>query len=300
MLSKEIIIRNAWRARLIVTKYAPEILLVSGISGVVTSTILACKATLKSQEIVDEVKDLKSFVVTLKEENSSTYTDQSYKKDLYAIQIQAAYKLFKLYMPSIGLGTLSIFALISGHKILTSRNVALLGAYKLIDEGFNKYRERVIDKYGPEDDNYFRFGVEKKEEPKKIKGTKSKKEENSMIVPPCELIGEESIYSRYFNKKSLQWKRDDNYNLAFLKGQQIFANHQLQTKGHIFLNEVYDSLGIPRSKEGAIVGWVLNGNGDNVVDFGIFNPINNVDMTKGYREWWLLDFNVDGVIWDFI
>lgn len=297
-MNKALLIQKAWRAKLIVTKYLPEISLALGISGGITSTILACKATLESQKVVSEVKDLKSFVVTMKEENSETYTEERYKRDLMAIQMQGAYRIFKLFAPSIGLGTLSIFALVSGHRILTGRNVALLGAYKVLDEGYQKYRERVIDKYGPEDDTYFRFGLEKKEEPKRKK--KSKTEETEITVPPCEVIGNESIYARFFDNSSQQWKRDDNYNLVFLKSQQKFANDQLQTEGHIFLNEVYDALGIPRTKEGSIVGWVLDGNGDGVVDFGIFNPVNNLDAVNGYREWFLLDFNVDGIIWDLI
>ena len=90
-------------------------------------------------------------------------------------------------------------------------------------------------------------------------------------------------------------------NLFFLKAQQTNANVQLTVRGHVFLNEVYDMLGLPRTAAGAIVGWV-RGNGDDVIDFGIWdnNDINS-DFVNGYnRSKILLDFNVDGVIYDII
>ena len=87
----------------------------------------------------------------------------------------------------------------------------------------------------------------------------------------------------------------------FLNGQQNFANDLLQARGHVFLNEVYDMLGIPRSQAGAVVGWVKEF-GDGYVDFGIFDGKTSQarSFVNGEERNILLDFNVAGVIYDLI
>jgi hypothetical protein len=75
------------------------------------------------------------------------------------------------------------------------------------------------------------------------------------------------------------------------------------SRGHVFLNEVYDILGIPRSQAGAIIGWVLTGDGstDNYLNFGIFDDNDSaIDFVNGREGSVLLDFNVDGIIFDKI
>ena len=114
-----------------------------------------------------------------------------------------------------------------------------------------------------------------------------------------------SDYARFFDAASPCWQNDPEYNLMFLKAQQQYANDLLRAKGRLFLNDVYDMLGIEKTKAGQVVGWVYdreNPNGDNFVDFGIY------DMSKervrafvnGYETNILLDFNVDGNIWDLM
>lgn len=111
-----------------------------------------------------------------------------------------------------------------------------------------------------------------------------------------------SQYARFFDEGSPAWSKDSEYNLMFLKQQQQYANDLLKKRGHIFLNEIYDMLGIPRTKAGAVVGWVYDENnpiGDNYVSFGITDE-RNANFVNGYEKSVLLDFNVDGNIWDKI
>jgi hypothetical protein len=95
------------------------------------------------------------------------------------------------------------------------------------------------------------------------------------------------------------WQKNSEHNKLFLKCQQSYANDMLQARGHVFLNEVYSWLGLEHSKAGAVVGWVINSDGDNFVDFGIFDP-GNSRFVNGQERSILLDFNVDGVIYDKI
>ncbi|MBO5319039.1 MAG: hypothetical protein J6B01_04425 [Ruminococcus sp.] len=109
-----------------------------------------------------------------------------------------------------------------------------------------------------------------------------------------------SNYARIFDDGCVGWCKDPEYSLMFLKMQEQYANDILRAKGHIFLNDVYDLLGIPHSKAGQIVGWVYNEEnplGDNYVDFGINQ---NEDFVNGLSNVAMLDFNVDGNILDRI
>lgn len=114
-----------------------------------------------------------------------------------------------------------------------------------------------------------------------------------------------SQYARIFDDSCVAWTKDPEYNMHFLKVQQDYCNDLLKSKGHLFLNEVYDMLGIPRTKAGAVVGWVYdekNPIGDNFVDFGIFdtNDERNFDFINGFKNTAILDFNVDGNILKYI
>ena len=117
-------------------------------------------------------------------------------------------------------------------------------------------------------------------------------------------MDEYSEYARFYDCGNEGWTKDPEYNLMFLRQQQNYANEKLKVNGHLFLNEVYDMLGIPRSKAGQVVGWIYdekNPNGDNFVDFGIYdNKDGNRRFVNGYEATILLDFNVDGVIYDLI
>lgn len=114
-----------------------------------------------------------------------------------------------------------------------------------------------------------------------------------------------SQYAKIFDDSCVGWTKDSEYNMHFLKSQQDYCNDKLKSKGHLFLNEVYDILGIPRTKAGAVVGWVYdekNPIGDNFVDFGIFdtNDERNSDFINGFENTAILDFNVDGNILSYI
>jgi hypothetical protein len=108
-----------------------------------------------------------------------------------------------------------------------------------------------------------------------------------------------SPYARWFDEASRQWKKDPELNRLFVQCQQNYMNQLLQTRGHVFLNEVYDALDIERSKQGQSVGWVLGGNGDNHIDFGVYEA-HSAAFVNGREKSILLDFNVDGVILDMI
>lgn len=288
-----------------VKKHSPEILMVAGIAGTIIGTVLACKATTKVSEIIEEKNKNVEDVHTFLEDNTKEYTEEDSKKDLTIIYAQTGVKLFKLYAPAIGVMALSFASIIAGHKVLKKRNIAIAAAYAAIDKGFKQYRKNVIEEFGEGVDQQMRFGLKAKEIKKKDKDGKTVKETEYYIDPEGNPLDNISEYARFFDAASENFAKDPEYNMMFLRRQQDYANEMLKSRGHLFLNEVYDLLDIPRSKAGQVVGWVYdkNGNtkGDNYVDFGLYrNDQGTRRFVNGLEYNILLDFNVDGVIYDLI
>lgn len=295
------------RAALKIRKHSPEILVASGIVGVVTSTVMACKATTKIDEVLTESKEHVEMTKKYVEDNGFTekYTENDYKKDLTIMYTQRGMKLVKLYAPAVILGTVSITAILAGHNILRKRNVALAAAYATVDKGFKEYRGRVIERFGEELDRELKYNIKSKDVEEVKVNEETGKEEISKKTVNVADPNAYSDYARFFDDGCTGWTKDPEYNLMFLKDQQRYANDRLQSKGSLFLNEVYDMLGIPRTKAGACVGWIFdekNPVGDNFVDFGIYDMYNERkrDFVNGYERTILLDFNVDGNILDLI
>lgn len=286
-------------------KHSPELLLGAGIVGVVVGTVLACKATTKVNDIINEKNKALEDVHTCLEDKEIEYTEDDSKRDLTIIYAQTGVKIFKLYAPAIGIMALSFGSIIAGHRILKKRNIAIAAAYAAIDKGFKQYRKNVIEEFGEGVDQQMRFGLKAKEVKKKDKDGKTIKETEYYIDPDGNPLDNISEYARFFDASCEDFAKDPEYNMMFLRRQQDYANEMLKARGHLFLNEVYDLLDIPRSKAGQVVGWVYdkNGNtkGDNYVDFGLYkNEAGTRRFVNGLEYNILLDFNVDGVIYDLI
>ena len=132
------------RTGLKIKKHSPEILLAAGTVGVVVSGVMACKATLKVNEILDESKQQIDTIHSVVANMAEKYTAEDSKKDLAIVYTQTAVKMIKLYGPSVGLGVVSLGCMIGSNRILSKRNVALAAAYTAVDKSFKEYRGRVI------------------------------------------------------------------------------------------------------------------------------------------------------------
>ena len=298
------------RGGLILKKYSPEILTAAGVIGTVGSTVLACKATLKVEDILDEAKKKSNLINAVHDgeiEVDAEYTDKDYSKDLLVNRTQTAVKLIKLYGPAISLGALSITAILGGQHILRKRNVAVMAAYKLCEESFNNYRSRVKDELGEEKDRQFYYGLTEETVKEKVKSKdgKTKTVTKKVEKAPDHLY---SQYARFFDEANINWDKSPEQNMYFLKMVQNQMNDKLKARGHVFLNEVYDALGFDRSEAGQLVGWVWNNDntemdaGDGYIDFGIFdgNDCAKRAFVNGDERSILLDFNIDGMIYDLI
>ena len=280
-------------------KHSPEILVLAGIAGTVVSAVLACKATTKVAEILDETKGTLDTIHEGMETgaiNGQEYTTEDGKKDTVVVYAQTGMKLAKLYGPAIILGTLSITSILASNNILHKRNVALGAAYAAIDKSFKEYRGRVIERFGEQVDTELKYGIKAKKfeeiEVDPETGKEKKVKKTVMVADP----NLQSDYAVYFDSKSRNYETNPDYNRMFLKAQQAFANDKLQTRGHLFLNEVLDDLDLPRTPAGQIVGWTKDGP-DGYVNFRIVEVERETEDGR-HEPALLLDFNVEGNIWE--
>ncbi len=290
--------RKAGRLMLLADKNSPQILFGAGVVGVVGTVVLACRATLKVNDVLEDAqKDLANvdFVVA---RNQDGYDIHDAKRDVGIIRVKTGLKIVKLYTPAVIVGGLSIAALTTGHRIQQNRIAGLTAAYAALEKGFEAYRKRVVDELGEDKDREFRYGV--------VTETVTEKTDKGEKTFEVKRVGPNgaSIYARFFDQYNKHWEPYGNANKHFLQLQQTYANDRLNAYGHLFLNEVYDMLGMPRTPEGQIVGWVWRKNPqskDGYVDFGLFEN-NNPEMREflNGREGWLLDFNVDGPVYDLL
>ena len=289
-----------------VQKHSPEILAGVGVVGTVASAVMACKATLKLDDILDECKETRDKIKEVAENPryEKEYSPEDAKKDLTVNYAQTAVKVAKLYAPAVILGSASLGCLLASNDILRKRNAALSAAYMTVDKSFKEYRNRVAERFGDEIEKEIRYDIKAQQ----IESTVTNEDgSETTIVEEVKAMNPNlySDYAKFFDEASPNWQNDPEYNLMFLKAQQQYANDLLRSRGRLFLNEVYDMLGIDRTKAGQVVGWTYNPEnptGDNFVDFGIY------DMSKervrafvnGYETNILLDFNVDGNVWDLM
>lgn len=286
------------RQILIGRKHSPTILFAAGVVGVVGTVVLASRATLKLEDVLGKAEeDLQKREIARTVEG---YSDQDYMQDGVLIYMRTAGQIVKLYAPAAIVGLASIAALTGSHVTLTRRNVAVMAAYSALDKGFREYRARVTKEFGVEKDRELLWDMEDREY---VEDTKTGPVVKTLKQPGA---NPSAPYGRFFDEFSSNWSKIPGQNQIFLAAQQNWANDLLRSRGHVFLNEVYDMLGISRTKEGQLVGWIYDccedPVGDNYIDFGVFegNRQSGMRFVLGHEKSVYLDFNVDGIIYDKI
>lgn len=283
-------------------KYAPDILVGSGLAAIGGGVVMACRATLKAETVMEERHhQMDQIQQTLDDQTVGEipYTEKDAEEDRKIANTQAIVKTAKLYIPAGGLIFLGVLNILAAHNLQRDRLAALAAGYNGLLMSFAEYRKRVIEEEGVDKDMEYLNGTVEAEvlEVKTVRG-----KEKEEIVPAKVLDSANlSVYARVFDDSNVEWTKDPTYNLHYLKTQQNVANQILKDRGYLFLNEVYSMLGFDPVPFGQLVGWI-KGLGDDFVDFGIYDERNREarDFVNGREKCIWLDFNVDGVIYDMI
>lgn len=282
----------AQRGLLQLRKYAPDILIATGIVGVVAGGVLAAKATLKLEDVVDEAQEQIQEAKDRYENQDGVETEEERDRAVRKAYFHGTIAIVKLYGPSVALGTAGLVAIVSSHAILKTRNAGLLAAYNALAATYSAYRARVVEAYGEDKDRDFHLGLKNE---KIVNEETGKTEKIKLAGDPNEY----SQYARIFDESNPNWTKQADQNLFFLRANQNYLNDILLARGHVFLNEMYDALGFERTQAGAVVGWLVDREGDNFVDFGIYE-VRNSNFVNGYERSIIIDPNVNGVIFDKI
>lgn len=293
-------------------KHSPEILVITGVIGTVVGAVMACKATTKLHAVLDDTKEKIEMYHKGAEDGQVQsvvdgeltvveYTQEDCSRDITIAYAQTGLKLVKLYAPAVAVGALSITSILTGHRILRTRNLALAAAYTAVDTGFKEYRGRVVKRFGEQLDKELKYDIKTKEIEETVVDENGKEKTVKKTVEVADPVAARSPYTFCFDETASGWVRDAESNKFFLMRQQDYANEKLKARGYLFLNEVLDMVGIPRCRAGQTVGWIYDENnpiGDNYVDFGMLNiysePSRN--FMNGLEKSIWLEFNVDGDI----
>lgn len=292
-------------AGLTIKKHSPEILLGVGLVGVVTSAVMACKATTKMSEILAESQEDIEKIHTLAADESipdDVYSAEDEKKDLTIVYAKTGLKIAKNYAPAVAIGVASITSILVSYGIMHKRNAALAAAYTVVESSFKEYRGRVIDRFGEALDRELKYNIKSQEVTETVVDENGEVHEVKNTVEAVYDINITPMYSRYarfYDDGCKGWSKNARRNCDFLVDQQRFATDKLRAKGYLFLNEVYEMLGIPVCEEGSVVGWYYDPKSDtleNKVDLGFFDIHNECAraFVRGEERVVIIDPKVDG------
>lgn len=293
------------RAKFKVKANSPEILVVSGVIGIVASTVLACRATLKAKEVVDNANDDLDAIEEFKEngicDENTEYTEEMYKQDVIKIRTTEVFNVGKLYVIPVSLGVLSLACILKSHGILRDRNSSLAAAYMGVDNAFKAYRKRVREKLGEEADHEFRYGIKEHEFEETTVDEKGKEKTVKQKIKVADDL-DENDFVKYFTRSNPNWVNNPDHNRAWLEMAERFLNERLNSVGHLTLNEAYEALGFKTSKAGMVYGWIV----DRSLPFRsdhISLDVTEVCIPTEDGEFdyaFAIDFNVDGCIYNLM
>lgn len=281
-----------------VKRFSPEILMVVGVTGVITAGVLACKATLKLDDVVTKAEDDIVDVKNRRSENAFE-TEVDFNKALTKVYINRGFQVAKLYTPAISVGLVGVGCLLGAHGIMSKRNVAMAAAYSAVESSFAEYRGRVVNEVGEDKEKELRYGIVETEVP--VYDESGKQTGTKKLSDVTMGNGGYSGYARIFDETNEMWSNIPGQNQFFLTNQQNWLNDRLDARGYVFLNDVYKCLGIPVTPAGQVVGWLASNHEDSKdgqIDFGLFEIEKQAkrDFVNGFEKAVILDFNVDGDI----
>lgn len=297
----------AGKAEFTIKKNSPEILLGAGIVGFVGTVVLACRATCRADEVLEfhrkKIKDINDAkeIADADPEGEMSYDVEIYRQDKAIRYLKTTGNLAKLYAPTVAIGSLSLACILASRNIMQKRYLGVVAAYNGLSAAFEEYRKRVRDEYGEGLDKHFRYGTTYEELPVYDENGKKTKEKEQVEKTETGMVMQTDDSCRFFDSSNPNWDKNPTFSMMWLRGQQNILNDILHTRGHVFLNEVYDALGFPHTPQGAVLGWI-DGEGDDCIDFGLYdqNKESVRRFVNGVDNVIMLEFNHDGVIWDRI
>ena len=222
--------------RLTVDKHRPEILTGMGIAGMITTTVLAVKATPKAMALMEEER-LRRY----KEGEDEKLTKSDIIKTTW-----------RCYVPAVTLGAASITCLIGANAVSAKRTAALAAAYQLSETALAEYQDKVVETIGEKKEKVIREKVAED----RVKNNPVSNNE-VFITSSGDTLFLEPVSKRYF-KSDIELIRRAENNLNKQMLQDI--------SGYVSLSDFYDEIGLEHTEISDELGW----NVDNLLDISFY------------------------------
>lgn len=220
-MTKADVVKAFKNAKKVVSKHSPEILTGLGIAGMVTTTVLAVKATPKALELIEEKKETEG------------------KDELTPVEVVQA--TWKCYAPAVVTGVVSTACLIGSNSVSTRRSAALATAYKLSENALSEYKEKVIEELGEKKEKHIREKVETAKVEKQPVSTSE-----VHVTGKGQTLCYDGLSGRYFESSVEEIRSAENE----LNNRML---HDIT--GYASLNEFYDEIGLAHTEVGDMIGW---------------------------------------------
>ena len=217
------------------TKNAPTILTITGITAMASSTYWAVKATPKALALKEKAE-------VDKNKKAGTFKGDKVNDWVPLTKVEIVQTCWRCYAPAFITGVLGAACLVGANSMNLRKNAALAAAYALSETNFKEYREKTLEEVG-----------EKKEEKIRNAVAEEKITKNPVDVSKVLETGNgdtlcyDAICGRYF-KSSIEK----------LKSALNELNLELVQDGYVSLNQYYDLIGLPDGMLGDDLGWSLN------------------------------------------
>ena len=310
-----VISKNGNKLKFWSRRNSPELLVATSVVAGFGSIVLAVKATLKVEPVLEKAnKDIKEVKVLMNDQNAlanGEYSKEAGRKELTKVYGKTFMQLTKLYGPSAACFGVSVGTLLGSHNIMKSRMAGLAAAYTTIDNAFSSYRGRVQEKIGEqaEKDIYQNKYKEARDLTVEDKEGNIKDVKRKIKVPH---VDEDSDFSYVFDADNLEWERNAKLNIDYLLIRERYLNDRLIRQGHLFLWDVYKDLGVSpgtmspgKLQASKILGWLYDPEDetrDSYISFGLADKKGNLtpeahEIALGRNGYDIfLEFNPDGDI----
>lgn len=287
-----------------VNQKSPEILIAVGIVSGIATCVMACRATLKINEEleqpkkdIEEIKEAAEKGVT---KHGLEYSIEDSKSDLRIVYTETAVMVAKHAFPVVLMGGLSIFSVIKSHQILATRYARSVASFKAIEKAFKGYRSRVVERFGPELDRELYYNIKPVETKTTVTNPDGTTEEATVVENKPNELG---VYSFIFDEACREWRKDPCTNYQILRQAEKFFTHKLRSDGHLMLNDVRTYFNLPATDIGYQAGWIYDKNkseGDNYVSLGLkhYEKERTAAFINGLERNFLIDPNCQGYILD--
>ena len=244
-------------------KASPEIMMVSGIVGMTGACVLACRSTLKIDDILNETAAKVDTIHKAAEDQKfreehpevAGYTEKDRDRDLVTVYIQMGWKLVKLYGPALIVGACSAGLLIGSHGIMKNRLAVLGAASAALCHSYDKYRKEVRERYGEETERDIYYGYHKEKVETVVVGEDGKEKKTKVFKKVFDETKTVDPFTLVFDSRNPNYyPKDPRANKDFLIRVRNYMNDKTQAQGWLFLNDARMMLGFKPVPEGQILG----------------------------------------------